>query len=259
MRSLLTGVLRRRARPLALACAASTGHQICEALVPLAIGLAVDRAVNGGSVTSILVAVGAILVLFTILASGGGTTFWQLTAATATEAHDLRVRATAAILTDPHAGAGRRSGDLANVLVSDAKGTADVLRAVVNVVSGAAAVIVTVVVLLGVDPWLGIGIAVGVPVLTVGIDRISPLVERRIAARQQSSGLAAALAAELVHGLRPLRGFGGVPQAIRRYRRASGESLDAALRGATATAAVEGAGQVATGIVLVGTAAAAGR
>ena len=258
MHPLLTDVLHRRARPLAFACAASAGHQICEALVPLAIGLAVDHAVDGGPPAAILVAVVAVLALFAVLAACGGTTFWQVTAAAADEAHQLRVRAAGRILADPRTGAGRRAGDLANVLVSDAKATAEFMRAVVNVVSGCAGLLVTVAVLLRVDPWLGFGIALGAPALTLAIERISPWLEHRIAARQHTSGLAAALAAELVHGLRPLRGFGGVPEAVRRYRRASRESLDAALRGATASAAVEGASLVATGLVLVGTAAGAG-
>jgi putative ABC transport system ATP-binding protein len=258
MHSLLTEVLRRRARPLTVACVASVGHQICEALVPLAIGLAVDHAVDGGPPAAILLAVGAVLVLFVVLATGGGTTFWQMTAAAATEAHDLRVRATRTLLADARAGAGRRAGELANVLVSDAKATAEVMRAIVNVVSGCAGMLVTVVVLVTIEPWLGLGIAIGVPALTLAIDRISPWLEHRITARQHTSGLAAALAAELVHALRPLRGFGGVPEAVRRYHWASRRSLDAALRGTTASAAVEGAGLVATGLALVGTAAAAG-
>lgn len=258
MRPLLADVLRRRARPVALACAASAGHQICEALVPLAIGLAVDHAVDGGPPAAILLAVVGVLALFTVLASGGGITFWQATSVAAAEAHQLRVRVAGRILADPRAGTGRRAGDLANVLVSDAKAAAEIMRVVVNVVSGCAGLLVTVAVLLRVDAWLGLGIALGVPALTLVINRISPWLERRSAARQQISGLAAALAAELVHGLRPLRGFGGVPEAVRRYRRANRQSLDAALRGATAAAAVEGAGLVATGLVLVGTAAAAG-
>src|SRR3712207_2594599 len=154
MHSHLTDVLRRRARPLTMACVASAGHQICEALVPLAIGLAVDHAVDGGPPAAILLAVGAVLLLFVVLAAGGGATFWQVTAAAAAQAHDLRVRAARTLLADPRAGAGRRAGELATVLVSDAKATAEVMRAVVNVVSGCAGMLVTVVVLLHIEPWL---------------------------------------------------------------------------------------------------------
>ncbi|MCA2218286.1 ABC transporter transmembrane domain-containing protein [Jidongwangia harbinensis] len=258
MPALRTGMLRRQVRPLVLACAASSAHQVCEALVPLAIGLAVDHAVDGGPPGAILVAVAGIVALFALLATGGGTTFWQITAVATEEAHDLRVRVAGRLLADPRAGAGRGAGDLATVLVSDAKAVAETARVVVNVVSGCAGLLVTVAVLVRVDVWLGLGIALGVPALALAVDRISPWLQRRIEFRQRTSGLAAALAAELVQGLRPLRGFGGVPEAVRRYRRAGRASRDAALRGATASAVVEGAGLLATGLVLVGTVAAAG-
>ncbi|WP_305783429.1 ABC transporter transmembrane domain-containing protein [Symbioplanes lichenis] len=256
-RSLLVAVVRRRGRALALAATAATGHQIGEALVPPAIGLAVDHAVDGGPPASILLAVGGVLALFTLLATGGGTNFWQLTAATTREAHHLRVRTAARILADPSAGAGRRPGDLATVLVTDAKAAAEVLRAMVLLVSGGAGLLVTVAVLVRADPWLGLGITAGAPLLTLAVHRIGPWLEHRIAAGRRSAGLAAALAAELVHAIRPLRGFGGVPEAVRRYRHASRTSLEAALRGATASAAAEAAGALATGLVLTATAAAA--
>ncbi|WP_306205888.1 ABC transporter transmembrane domain-containing protein [Actinoplanes sp. RD1] len=257
MHPLLAATLRRRSRALALAGAAATGHQVCEALVPLAIGLAVDHAVDGGPPGFLALAVGGVLALFALLATGGGTNFWQLTAATTREAAHLRVSTAAHVLADPAAGAGRRPGDLATVLVSDAKAAADVLRALVYLVSGAAGLLVTVAVLLSVDPWLGLGIAAGAPLLTLAVNRLGPWLEHRIAAGRHTAGLAAALAAELVHAIRPLRGFGGVPEAVRRYRNASRTSLDAALRGATASAAAEAAGALATGVVLTGTAAAA--
>ncbi|WP_433534630.1 ABC transporter transmembrane domain-containing protein [Micromonospora sp. CA-249363] len=256
MHPVLTGVLRRRARSLALACAASAGHQICEALIPLAIGLAIDHAVNGGPPMSIVLAVGGVLALFAVLAAGGGVNYWRLTSATTREAHDLRVRAAGRVLADG-AGAERLPGDLSTVLVSDAKSTAEVLRAAVLLVSGAAGLLVTVAVLLSIDPWLGLGIAVGAPALGLAVSRISPLLEWRIADRQHTAGSAAALAAELVQALRPLRGFGGVSEAVRRYRTVNLTSRDTALRSATAAAAAEGVGAMVSGLVLVGTTAVA--
>ncbi|WP_275416015.1 ABC transporter transmembrane domain-containing protein, partial [Actinoplanes couchii] len=248
MHPVLSASLRRRARPLALAGAASAGHQICEALVPLAIGLAVDHAVDGGPPSSIVVAVGGILVLFAVLATGGGANFWQLTSATTGEAHHLRVEAARRILDG--APTDRAAGDLMTVLVSDAAAAAEILRAAVLLVSGAAGLLVTVAVLLSVDPWLGLGIAAGVPALGLVVNRISPWLQRRTADRQRTAGRAAVLAAELVHALRPLRGFGGVPEAVRRYREVNRVSREAALRDATASVAAEGAGLAASGIFL---------
>lgn len=254
----MLAVLRAHARPTALGCAASTVHQMSEALVPLAIGLAVDHAVGTGSPVAALVAVAAILVLFTVLAAGGGTASWVLTATCLRAAHELRVRAIGRVLADRHVAGDRSAGELANIMTSDTKATAEVPRVLANLVSGAAGLAVTAVVLLRVNLWLGVGILVVVPVLTAGIDRIAPWLRRTALARQQAGGRAAALAAELVNALRAIRGFGGVPEAVRRYRVASRRSLDTALATATASAAVTGAGLVATGVVLVGTATTAG-
>jgi putative ABC transport system ATP-binding protein len=255
---LILDVLRRRARPALAGCSASIVHQTCEALVPLAIGLAVDHAIDGAPPVAILIAVAAVLALFTVLATGGGVASWVLSSTSLHEAHDLRVRAMSAVLADPLVGRDRRPGELMSILTSDTKATADVLRVLAYLVSGCVGLAVAVVVLLRVDLWLGLGIVVVLPLLVLGIDRLGPWVERKVRARQQAGGLAAALAAELVHALRPLRSFGGVPEAVRRYHRTSRRSLDTVLDTASASAVVAVTGLLATGAVLVGTAAAAG-
>jgi len=255
---LILDVLRRRARPALAGCSASIVHQTCEALVPLAIGLAVDHAIDGAPPIAILIAVGAVLALFTVLATGGGVASWVLSATSLREAHDLRVRAMGHVLADPLVGRDRRPGELMSILTSDTKATADIVRVLAYLASGVVGLAVAVVVLLRVDLWLGLGIVVVLPLLVLGIDRLGPWVERKVRARQQAGGLAAALAAELVHALRPLRSFGGVPEAVRRYRLTSRRSLDTVLDTASASAVVAVTGLLATGAVLVGTAAAAG-
>ncbi|MFI5839722.1 ABC transporter transmembrane domain-containing protein [Catenuloplanes sp. NPDC051500] len=250
-------MVRRHARTVALCCCGSGLHQVCEALVPLAIGLTVDHAIDGGPPDAILLAVAAILLLFVVLGAAAGMAYYRLNAAVLTEAHRLRVRTTSALLATPRLGADRRTGDLVSVLTVDATAAAEFLRGLVNIVSGAAGLIVTVVVLLRVDPLLGVGILLLVPAMTWVVRRLGPWLERRVSARQSSVGRAAALAAEYVTSLRTLRGFGGGPEALRRYRRTVGESRDAALRSATAVSLVEGMGLLASAVALLGTVAAA--
>jgi putative ABC transport system ATP-binding protein len=256
--ALIVDVLRRRARPALAGCSASVVHQTCEALVPLAIGLAVDHAIDGAPPIAVVIAVAAVLLLFTVLATGGGVASWVLSSTALLEAHELRVRAIGHVLADPLVGRDRRPGELTSILTSDTKATAEIVRVLAYLASGVAGLAVAVLVLLRVDLWLGLGIVVVLPLLVLGIDRLGPWVERKVRARQQAGGLAAALAAELVHALRPLRSFGGVPEAVRRYRRTSRRSLDTVLDTASASAVVTVIGQLATGAVLVGTAAAAG-
>ncbi|WP_033339161.1 ABC transporter transmembrane domain-containing protein [Catenuloplanes japonicus] len=254
---MLHDMVRRHARTVALCCTGSGIHQICEALVPLAIGLTVDHAVDGGPPDAILLAVATILLLFVVLGAAAGMAYYRLNGAVLAEAHRLRVRTTAALLADPALGADRRTGGLVSVLTVDATATAEFLRGLVGIVSGVAGLIVTVAVLLRVDPLLGLGILLMVPAMTWVVRRLGPWLERRVSARQKTVGRAAALAAEYVTSLRTLRGFGGGPEALRRYRVTVGESRDAALRSATAVSLVEGAGLLASAIALLGTVAAA--
>ncbi|MDR7276555.1 ABC transporter ATP-binding protein [Catenuloplanes atrovinosus] len=254
---MLRDMVRRHARAVALCCTGSGIHQICEALVPLAIGLTVDHAVDGGPPSAILLAVAGILLLFVVLGAAAGMAYWRLNGAVLGEAHRLRVRTTAALLADPGLGADRRTGDLVSVLTVDATAAAEFLRGLVGIVSGVAGLVVTVVVLLRVDPLLGLGILLLVPALTWAVRRLGPWLERRAGARQRLVGRAAALAAEFVTALRTLRGFGGVPEALRRYRDTVADARDAALRSATAVSLVEGMGLLASAIALLGTVAAA--
>jgi len=258
-RTLLFGVARRRARPLALGCSASMVHQACEALVPLAIGLAVDHAVDGGRPPSIVLAVAAVLVLFVVLSTCGGLQYWILNVTLQREAHELRVQAANRILADPAAGRERTAGELMAILTSDTAAVAAIVSAAALIVSGFAGLAVTVVVLVRIDLWLALGLVLVVPLLMAGIDRIAPWLQRKVAAQQQTGGLAAAFAAELVTSLRPIRGFGGIDEGARRYRAVSRRSRDAALDAASASATVAAVGLVATALVVVATAAVAGQ
>jgi ABC-type multidrug transport system fused ATPase/permease subunit len=137
-RAFVADVLRRHIRAAVTGCVASTIHQICEALVPVAIGLAIDLAVNKAGPTAIVLAVAAVLAVFAVLGAGGAIAAWTLNATCLREAHDLRVRATGHTLADPIPGASRGAGELLNILTADTKATAEVLRIIAHLVSGCA-------------------------------------------------------------------------------------------------------------------------
>lgn len=226
--------------------------------MPLAIGLAVDRAVGSGSPSAIAIAVGGVLGLFVVLASAGAFGYWYLDVTSLKEAHHLRVEAARRIAGADGTGTDRSAGDLMAALTVDAKATAEVIKVLSWVVSASAGLIVSAVVLFDIDLVLGLSVLIALPILVFGMDRLGPWIERRTYARQHTGGRAAGVAAEFIAGLRPLRGFGGVPEAVRRYRRASRASLDAAVEAATAGAVIGASGLLATGVLLVGIAATAG-
>ncbi|WP_432571050.1 ABC transporter transmembrane domain-containing protein [Kineococcus sp. SYSU DK005] len=256
-RRLLADVLRRRRRPALVGCAASTVHQVCEALVPVAVGLVVERAVATGDTGAIAWSVAGVLALFAVLTSAGAFAFVTIDGAQFREAHHLRVEVLRAVLHRPPAAPALRDGDVLSVATSDTRHTAQVLALLGYLFSAGVGMTVSAVVLLRVDVLLGLGLLVAVPLLVLGLQRLAPRLERRVRTRQEAAGLASATAADLLAGLRPLRGFGGVPEAVRRYRTASRTSRDAAVGAAGATATVVGASTLATGLLLLGTAAAA--
>lgn len=251
-------VLRRHRRAAAVGCGSSMVHQTCEALVPVAIGLAVDRAIATGDVGAIALSVAGVLLLFTVLSSAGTFAFWVVDRAQFDEAHHLRTAVARAVLRDPAVLRDRQVGDALSVATSDTRHTAEALGLVSFLASGCFGLLVAAVVLLRIDVALGLGLLVAVPVLVLGLQALTPRLEARVHDRQRTAGLAAAVAADLLAGLRPLRGFGGVPEAVRRYHHASSLSRRAAVGAAGATSVVVGVSTLATGAVLVATAAVAG-
>ena len=267
-------VLRRRRRPIVVGCLSSTLHQTCEALVPVAIGVVVDSAVRTGDGRAMAVAVLAVLALFALLTAAGNFAFVTIDTGKFHEAHHLRVAVLRAVLTHPRAAREthpraarethpravpeRQAGELLSIATSDTRATAEVLGLLSWLTSASAGLLVSAVVLLRIDAVLGVGLLVAVPLLVLGLQSLAPRLERRVHVRQQTAGLAAASAADLLAGLRPLRGFGGVPEAVRRYAAVSRTSQRAAVGAATSTSVVLGASTLATGALLVATAGVAG-
>ncbi|WP_432544443.1 ABC transporter transmembrane domain-containing protein [Kineococcus sp. SYSU DK002] len=251
-------VLRRHRRAAAVGCGSSMVHQTCEALVPVAIGLVVDRVIGTDDVPAILLSVLGVLLLFAVLTSAGTYAFVVIDRAQFDEAHHLRTAVARAVLRDPAVLRDRQVGDALSVATSDTRHTAEALGLVSFLASGCFGMVVAAVVLLRIDVALGLGLLVAVPLLVLGLQALTPQLEARVHDRQRSAGLAAAVAADLLAGLRPLRGFGGVPEAVRRYHLASAVSRRAAVGAAGATSVVVGVSTLATGAVLVATAGVAG-
>ncbi|MDX6741176.1 ABC transporter ATP-binding protein [Actinocorallia sp. A-T 12471] len=195
---LIRGALRRRARPALVGSVATIVHQTCEALVPVAIGLAIDTAVAGGEPVRLVWAVAGVLVLFCFLATGGAVGYWMVDAASLREAHHLRVETVRRVLGDTRGDRSRRAGDVLAAATSDATATGEVVRIVSWIVAAGAGLVVSAVVLLRIDLTLGLGILLVIPVLVLGLDRLAPWLESRVHGRQEAGGKAAAVAAEFV-------------------------------------------------------------
>ncbi len=248
----------RQRRDTALCAGFWSLHQVCEALVPVAIGLVIDQAVGTGSTAAMAWSVLGIFALFTALTMGWRSGFWFLSKAVVEESHQLRMQVVRRVVGGRGIRTGRQSGELLSIATSDTESTAELLELGSRGVSALLGLTVSAIVLLRIDWSLGLGLVLGVPVLVLGLHALGPVVGRRTAAQQQAVGRAAATASDLLSGLRPLRGVGGVDEAARRYRTASRTSLRAGVATVKAGAVFTGASTFVTGLLITAVAALAG-
>ena len=234
------------------------GHQSAEALVPVLIGVIIDRAVGTGTTVALLAWLGVLGVVFACL-----TTFWRwgarhLVVAKQRETHQLRIEVVERVLDPRGQRTGMRAGEVLQVATSDAERAAEVLEAVLMTSAAGTALAVSAVALLTIDVPLGFAVLVGVPLLVAGLQLLSPRLTRRAADAQAAAGETTALATDLVRGVRALRGIGARASAADAYRLSSRTALRASLRAATTNGMYEGLTAVVSGLFLAVVAGSAG-
>ncbi|MER6616708.1 ABC transporter ATP-binding protein [Streptomyces xantholiticus] len=247
----LRRTLRGQGRRVVAASLLGMTHQGCEALVPVVIGLVIDEAVATGSASALLRWLLVLGVLFLVLSTCYRTAARVTDGAGEHAAHRLRLDLGARVL-DPRGGAdrGRLPGALTAVATGDAARSGAVAAALSYAVAALAGLAVSAVALLRISVPLGLLILLGVPPLLWLGHLISRPLERRSEVEQERAAQASGVAADLVSGLRVLKGIGAEAAAESRYRRTSGESLHAALRAARSRAWHDGAILALTGIFI---------
>ncbi|MGW2014876.1 ABC transporter ATP-binding protein [Streptomyces sp. NPDC001927] len=250
------GAVLRRAladqrRRVSVASFLGMAHQACEALVPVVIGLVIDQAVATGSSGALLRWLLVLAGLFLILSTCYRNSARLAEGAGEAAAHRIRLDLGARVL-DPRGGAdaGRLPGALTAVATGDARRVGSVAAALPYTLSAIAGLAVSAVALLRISVPLGLLVLLGVPPLLWLGHVISRPLERRSEAEQEHAAHASGVAADLVGGLRVLKGIGAEAAAVDRYRETSRSSLAAALRAATSRAWHDGAILALTGIFI---------
>jgi len=229
---LLRRTVRRQRQRLLGAIALITLWQVCEAAVPILIGVAIDHAVATGDLGRLALWSLVLCVHFAVL-----STSYRLGAriafrAVQTESHLLRTEVSAHVLSPRGARLDRLPGDVLAIATGDADMVAAVIRQLVFTIAGFAGLAVTAVVLATIDPLVAVVVLVGVPLVLVCTQVVAPRLAHRAHARQEEIGRATGLATDLVRGLRPLKGIGAETVAHRRYRRQSREAMHASITAA---------------------------
>ncbi|MFE6458115.1 ABC transporter ATP-binding protein [Streptomyces cinereoruber] len=226
-------------------------HQACEALVPVVIGLTIDEAVGTGSTGALLRWLLVLAGLFLVLSTCYRISARFAEGAGESAAHRIRQDLAARVL-DPRGGAdtGRLPGALTAVATGDARRVGSVASALPYALSALTGLAVSAVALLGTSVPLGLLVLLGVPPLLWIGHLISRPLERRSEAEQEHAAHASGVAADLVAGLRVLKGIGAEGAAVARYRETSRSSLASALRAANSRAWHDGAILALTGVFI---------
>ncbi|WP_067475028.1 ABC transporter ATP-binding protein [Actinomadura hibisca] len=238
--AILRTALRRNAGPMAWGTLLMGLYQAGETAFPIALGLIVEHTMRDRSPASLGLAVAALAVIITTVSLSWRFGMRVLQKANTTEAHRWRVRVAACGLQPVARRVDLRSGEVLTIATEDADQTADIIEVVPLLVSSLVAVLVAAVTLGLADLRLGVLVIVG----TVAILSALSVLSRRIGVRTQEQqarvARAGAKVADLIIGLRPLRGFGGNHAAFRSYRKVSGEAERQAIAVAKVNGAYEG-------------------
>ncbi|MFD9245730.1 ABC transporter transmembrane domain-containing protein, partial [Streptomyces sp. NPDC059556] len=226
-------------------------HQGCEALVPVVIGATIDTAVATGSSSALLRLLIVLAVLFLVLSTCYRVSARITEGSGELAAHQLRLDLATRVL-DPRGGAdaNRLPGALTSIATNDARRVGSVATIIAYGVSAVAALVISAVALLRISVPLGLLVLLGIPPLLWLGHRISRPLEQRSEAEQERAAHASGVAADLVSGLRVLKGMGAESAAVARYRTTSQDSLSAALRAARSRAGHEGAVLALTGVFI---------
>lgn len=256
--AILCRVLTRNRRLLGIGTVLVCLHQIAETLVPISIGVIVDRAVATGDTAALLVSLVSLAVLFLVL-----TAAWRFGArfvmtAMQGEAHRLRMEVAHRILDPRGVRTELRAGELLTVSTSDADRAAWIADIVPRVAAALTAAVASAIALLLIDVPLGLAVLIGTPVILGLLQLAAPLITRRATDQQASVARASAMATDLVSGLRPLRGIGAETAASQRYRTASRQALSATLHTAKSTGVYAGVSMTVGALLAVGVAGFAG-
>ncbi|MFT7836162.1 ABC transporter ATP-binding protein [Saccharothrix sp. BKS2] len=250
MKTILRDTVAGQWRTVVSASLLGAAHQAGEAAVPLVIGAVVDEAVRTGSGRRLALWIGVLAVVFLVLSLSGRLSIRLSEQGSHRAAHELRTRLAGRVLAADGGVGGRLSGELASIATGDAQRVGQVSLALPTAFAALAGLLVGAVALLRVSLVLGLLVLVATPLLLVLAHFLGKPLERRSDAEQDRAALASGVAADLVAGLRALKGIGAEATAARRYRETSRSSMGAAIRAARSRAWLDGSMLAMTGVFL---------
>ncbi|MFJ6737917.1 ABC transporter transmembrane domain-containing protein [Streptomyces sp. NPDC091279] len=248
-RALLWEALRTRRRDLTLASLFFSSHQLGEALVPVIVGAAVGNAVQNGTPHQLAGWLGLLAADFLLLSLSFRFGARAAKRAAQHTEHLARGRLTAAVLR-PTGGVRMLPGELLSRAAGDAARVGVFARTVASTVAAVVVLLASTLLLVRISPPLGALVVAGTAGLLAAQHRLSATLRRTSTTEQARQADAAALAEDLVRGLRVLKGIGAARAVAADYARVSQDAVRAARRAASAEAALLSLGTAFTGLYL---------
>ncbi|MDT0477688.1 ABC transporter ATP-binding protein [Streptomyces sp. DSM 41014] len=257
-RALLWRSLCARRRDLALASLFFSSHQLGEALVPVIVGAAVGNAVQDGTPRQLAGWLGLLAADFLLLSLSYRFGARAAKRAAQHTEHQVRGLLTGAVLR-PTGGVRLLPGDLLSRAAGDAERVGAYARTLASTVAAVVVLLAAALLLVRISPPLGALVVAGTAGLLAAQHRLSATLRRTSAAEQAHQAGAAALAEDLIRGLRVLKGIGAERTVAADYARVSQDAVRAARRAASTEAALLSLGTAFTGLYLTAVAAVGGR
>ncbi|MET7286424.1 ABC transporter ATP-binding protein [Streptomyces sp. NPDC005573] len=226
-------------------------HFVSVSALPFCVGLAVEAVVERSGAR---LALTGVLMLVCGVGITVGDTFLHRTAVTnwitaAARVQQLLARKAAELgsaLTRRVA-----AGEVVAVSTGDVEKIGWFVEAVSRFTAAALTVVVVSVALLVYQPALGLVVAAGLPFVALAVLPLLPRATRRADVQREKAGRATELASDTVAGLRVLRGIGGEELFLDRYRRASQEVRQAAVRSARMWSLISALQVLVPGLLLI--------
>ncbi|MCO8275760.1 ABC transporter ATP-binding protein/permease [Actinoplanes sp. TRM 88003] len=247
----LRWVIRRAWQPVYAAVAFAVLWMLCQALVPALVGRAIDAATARDRRELLIWSL-------VLLAAGLGQAAFGIVRHRFAVVNFLGAMFTTVQVTVRHAGRlgsalSRRldTGEVVAIGTSDIRQIGSAVDITARGTGSLIAVVTVTVILLTTSVPLGLVVVLGVPLLMAVVGLLIRPLHRRQAASREQQGLLTGRAADLVGGLRVLRGIGGEAVLGERYRHESQKLRVAGVRTARVESLLEAAQVLLPGVFLV--------
>ncbi|MFE0737012.1 ABC transporter transmembrane domain-containing protein [Streptomyces sp. NPDC058855] len=219
--------------------------------LPLGVGLAVQAVVDrdGGRLALagvVLLGLGAAIAVGDLMVHRTAVTNWITAAARVQQLLSRKTAELGALLTRRVA-----AGEVVAVSTGDVEKISWFVEALSRFTAAAVTLLLVCAGLVVYEPALGVVVAAGVPALALAALPLLPRATRRADVQREKAGRATELASDTVAGLRVLRGIGGEELFLGRYRAASQEVREAAVRSARMWALIAAVQVLLPGLLLI--------